>query len=99
MLYYFLLILFAAHIVLFWLGNTSKNKEMVIFAALLGIVTTYTPLWPGVQMTRTDGTVYAVRDPVLAFISFVLTLIYVLWFVKISALEFSKAQRKWRLRW
>jgi len=101
MLYYFLLLLFGAHITLFWLGNISKNKEMVMFAVLLGIVTTYTPLWPGVQVPKPDGGVFAIQDPVLAFISFVLTVLYAMWFVKMSALEFSKAQRvyKWRLRW
>ena len=99
MLYYFLLLLFGAHITLFWLGNTRKNKEMVMFAALLGIITTYTPLWPGVQMVRDDGTVFAVRDPVLAFVSFVLTLLYVLWLVKVNTIALSKAHRVYKLRW
>ncbi|ABN58494.1 membrane protein [Pyrococcus abyssi virus 1] len=54
MLYYFLLVLWIAHISLFWIGKVKRMKEMVMFAILLAVVTTFVPLVPGVEYIQND---------------------------------------------
>jgi len=62
LLYYFLLVLWIAHISLFWIGRVKGIKEMVMFAILLSLMTTFVPLVPGVEYIQRDTTIVVVAN-------------------------------------
>jgi len=76
MMYYVLVLLFAAHIALFWYGYEKGDIRPLFFAIVLALFTTFAPLYPGIEVPRDTGGVMAVQDPSTAVASFVLLIIY-----------------------
>ena len=85
MMYYVLVLLFAAHIAIFWYGNIKRQVWTIFFAIVLALFTTFAPLYPGIEVPKDTGGVMAIQDPATAMASFVLLVIYTGTAIKISS--------------
>ena len=104
MMYYVLVLLFAAHIALFWYGHERGDVKPLLFAMVLALFTTFAPLYPGIEVPKPDSSgVMAIQDPVTAAASFVLLTIYSATAIRMSASSlsaiFPKSARKVKPRW